>query len=86
MKMKKETLYILTGGAGFMGSLICRELLERGEKVRTLVLTGNPAIKYIPSGAEIVEGEDVYKRQAEKRHGLPQRHHDEFFLPLIFCL
>ncbi len=32
MKMKKETLYILTGGAGFMGSLICRELLERGEK------------------------------------------------------
>ena len=35
MKMKKETLYILTGGAGFLGSLICRELLERGEKGKT---------------------------------------------------
>ena len=35
MKTKKETLYILTGGAGFMGSLICRELLERGEKGKT---------------------------------------------------
>ena len=47
MKMKKETLYILTGGAGFMGSLICRELLERGEKVRTLVLTGNRGRGYM---------------------------------------
>ena len=72
MKMKKETLYILTGGAGFMGSLICRELLERGEKVRTLVLTGNPAIKYIPSGAEIVEGDICDAASLDRLFAVPE--------------
>ncbi len=72
MKMKKETLYILTGGAGFMGSLICRELLERGEKVRTLVLTGNPAIEYIPSGAEIVEGDICDAASLDRLFAVPE--------------
>ena len=43
-----ETLYLVTGAAGFLGSHVCHQLLERGEKARTFVLDGDPAIKYIP--------------------------------------
>ena len=52
-----ETLYLVTGAAGFLGSHVCHQLLERGEKVRTFVLDGDPAIKYIPKEAEIVKGD-----------------------------
>ncbi len=55
--MKNEkTLYLLTGAAGFLGSNICRELMERGDSVRAFVLKGDPAAKYIPEGVEIYEG------------------------------
>lgn len=50
-----ETLYLVTGAAGFLGSHVCHQLLERGEKVRAFVLDGDPAIKYIPKEAEIVK-------------------------------
>ena len=39
-----ETLYLVTGAAGFLGSHVCHQLLERGEKVRAFVLDGDPAI------------------------------------------
>ncbi len=52
-----KTLYLLTGAAGFLGSNICRELLERGDAVRAFVLKGDPAAKYIPEGVEIFEGD-----------------------------
>ena len=51
-----ETVYLLTGAAGFLGSNICSTLLERGDKVRAFVLNGDPAIKFIPEGVEICEG------------------------------
>lgn len=43
-----RTLYLVTGAAGFLGSHICRQLLDRGESVRAFVLKGDPAVKYIP--------------------------------------
>ena len=49
--------YLVTGAAGFLGSHVCHQLLERGEKVRAFVLDGDPAIKYIPKEAEIVKGD-----------------------------
>lgn len=52
-----ETLYLVTGAAGFLGSHVCHQLLERGERVRTFVLDGDPAIQYIPKEAEIVKGD-----------------------------
>lgn len=54
---QNSTLYLLTGAAGFLGSNICAQLLERGEHVRAFVLKGDPAVKYIPEGVEIFEGD-----------------------------
>lgn len=50
-------LYLVTGAAGFLGSNVCRQLLERGDKVRAFVLPNDPASKYIPEEVEIVEGD-----------------------------
>ena len=41
-----KRLYLLTGAAGFLGSNICQQLLERGDSVRAFVLKGDPAVKY----------------------------------------
>ena len=53
----KNRVYLVTGAAGFLGSNVCRLLLERGERVRALVLNGDPAEKYVPKGIEIVHGD-----------------------------
>lgn len=52
-----RTLYLVTGAAVFLGSHICRQLLDRGESVRAFVLKGDPAVKYIPEKVEIVTGD-----------------------------
>lgn len=52
-----ETMYLVTGAAGFLGGTICRQLLERGEKVRAFVLPNDKAIKFVPEEAEICEGD-----------------------------
>ncbi len=53
----KNELYLVTGGAGFLGSNICRLLTAGGKRVRTLVLDGDPAEKYVPEGIGIVHGD-----------------------------
>lgn len=53
----KKRIFLLTGAAGLLGSNISRQLIERGEKVRALVLNGDPAIKYVPHEAEIIQGD-----------------------------
>jgi dihydroflavonol-4-reductase len=52
----KETIYLVTGAAGFLGINVCQSLIARGDKVRALVLEGDQAAKRIPQGAEIIDG------------------------------
>ena len=42
-----NTLYLVTGATGFLGSTICRQLVERGDKVRGLALPNDKAVKYL---------------------------------------
>jgi len=50
-------IYLVTGAAGFLGGTICRQLVEKGEKVRAFVLPNDKAMKFVPREAEIVEGD-----------------------------
>lgn len=52
-----KVIYLVTGAAGFLGSHVCDELLERGDKVRALVLPGDKSVKYVPAEVEITEGD-----------------------------
>lgn len=52
-----KTIYLVTGAAGFLGSHVCDELLERGDNVRALVFPGDKSVKYVPPAVEIVEGD-----------------------------
>ncbi len=61
-----KTKYLVTGAAGFLGGTICRQLIERGDSVRALVLPGDPAEKYVPKEVEIVEGDLCDRASLEK--------------------
>ena len=61
-----DTVYLVTSAAGFMGGIVVRKLLERGEKVRAFVLKDDPAVRYVPDGAEVFEG-DLRDRESLER-------------------
>ena len=52
----KDVIYLVTGAAGFLGSNICAQLLERGDRVRAFVLEGDKAAQYIPKDVEVFYG------------------------------
>lgn len=68
----KQTIYLVTGAAGFLGSHVCDELLARGEQVRALVLPGDKAAKYIPKEVELVEGNLCDPDSLEKFFAVPE--------------
>lgn len=61
-----ERIYLVTGAAGFLGGTICRKLVERGDRVRAFVLPNDPAMKFVPDEAEIVEGDLTDKKSLER--------------------
>lgn len=61
-----DRIYIVTGAAGFLGGTVCRQLIERGERVRAFVLPNDPAAKYIPDGVEVVYGDLCDRESLEK--------------------
>ena len=50
-------MYLVTGAAGFLGSTVCRKLVDRNEKVRAFVLEGDKSAAYLPEEVEIVYGD-----------------------------
>ena len=43
-----NTLYLVTGAAGFLASTVCRQLVEQGCNVRGFILPNDPAKIHIP--------------------------------------
>lgn len=52
-----DRIYLVTGATGFLGGEVCRQLIRRGERVRALALAGDKAIRYLPDGVEVVQGD-----------------------------
>ena len=67
-----NTVYLVTSAAGFMGGIVVRKLLERGEKVRAFVLNGDPAAHFVPAGAEIFEGDVCDKESLKSFFTVPE--------------
>lgn len=65
-------IYLVTGAAGFLGSNVCAQLLERGESVRAFVLEGDKAAKYIPKEVEIFYGNLCDKASLNPFFTLPE--------------
>lgn len=62
----KKKIYLVTGAAGLLGSNITKKLIERGERVRALVLKGDPAVKHVPNEADVVFGDITDVESLEK--------------------
>lgn len=68
----KQKMYLVTGAAGFLGGTICRQLIQRGDKVRAFVLPNDKAMKYVPQEAEIVEGDVCDLSSLERFFDVPK--------------
>ena len=69
---KTRTMYLVTGAAGFLGGTICRQLIERGDRVRAFVLPNDKAAEYLPEEAEIAEGDLCDMESLERFFQVPQ--------------
>lgn len=71
----ENRIYLVTGTAGFLGSNICAQLLEKGEKVRALVLPNDKSVKYIPKEVEICLGDLCDENSLEEFFTIPKGMH-----------
>ena len=55
-----------------MGGTICRQLVERGEKVRAFVLPNDRAMKCVPKETEIVEGDLCDMESLQRFFAVPE--------------
>ncbi|MCR4375415.1 MAG: SDR family oxidoreductase [Acidobacteria bacterium] len=51
------SLYLVTGGAGFIGSHLTQALLQRGEQVRVVDNFSTGKRDNVPAGVEVIEGD-----------------------------
>ncbi|WP_026493132.1 NAD-dependent epimerase/dehydratase family protein [Butyrivibrio sp. XPD2002] len=69
---KTNKMYLVTGAAGFLGSTVCRKLVDRNEKVRAFVLEGDKSAKYLPEEVEIAYGDLCNKDDLERFFETPE--------------
>ena len=55
--VEAKPMFLITGGAGYLGSEIIRQLLAAGQRVRALVLPGDPLAARLPASVDQVEGD-----------------------------
>ncbi|MBO7458507.1 MAG: NAD-dependent epimerase/dehydratase family protein [Paludibacteraceae bacterium] len=72
VELKKETYYLVTGAAGYLGLTVTKQLVRQGAKVRAFILTNDPARKYLPVEVEIYEGDLTQKASLEPFFRLPK--------------
>ncbi len=48
--------YLVTGATGFLGRGVISELMEKSAEIRALVLDGDPLVRELPEGVNIVRG------------------------------
>lgn len=77
----KETVYLLTGAAGYLGSSISRSLIAHKNTVRALVLNGDPAMSHVPAEAEIISGNILDTESLERFFDVP----DNVEIIVIHC-
>ncbi len=67
-----NTIYLVTGAAGFLGSNVCRLLLEKGCNVRGLVLPNDRYAQFVPAGTEVMEGDICRPDTLERFFAVPE--------------
>lgn len=55
--------YLVTGATGFLGRAVVELLAAMGARVTALALPGDPAVRMLPEGVKVIEG-DVCKRES----------------------
>lgn len=73
--MNMSRIHLVTGAAGMLGSHICRQLLEKGERVRALVLPNDKSVKYLPEGVEVCYGDLTDEDSLEEFFVIPEEDH-----------
>lgn len=68
-----NTLYLITGAAGYLGGEVCRQMVTRGMKARALVLPNDKMKCYIPGEIECYEGDLCDKKSLEKFFEVPSQ-------------
>lgn len=66
----QDTLYLVTGVAGNLGSSVAARLIEDGKQTRGLVLPGDPAAGRVPSEVDVREGDVTDLESLERFFGV----------------